>query len=59
MFFPGDNMDTAYVLWNEPTVVDNKDSGIEPQQVEGPPPATTTIYGITLTITPTMRWENV
>ena len=40
MFFPGDNMDTAYVFWNEPTVVDNKDRGIEPQQVEGPPPAT-------------------
>ncbi len=31
MFFPGDNMDTAYILWNKPTVVDNKDSGLEHQ----------------------------
>jgi hypothetical protein len=54
MFFPGDNMDTADILWNKPTVVDNKDRGIEPQQVEGPPPATK--QGVnTYTVTYTAR----
>jgi hypothetical protein len=54
MFFPGDNMDTAYILWNKPKVVDNKDSGLEPQQVEGPPPATK--QGVnTYTVTYTAR----
>lgn len=39
MFYPGDNKDTAFVSWDKPVVIDNKDKGLEPSQVKGPPPA--------------------
>ncbi|XP_052070045.1 sushi, von Willebrand factor type A, EGF and pentraxin domain-containing protein 1-like isoform X2 [Mytilus californianus] len=39
MFYPGNNKDTAVIFWNRPVVVDNKDKGLEPTQILGPPPA--------------------
>lgn len=39
MFYPGDNKDTAFISWDKPVVKDNKDKGMEPAQVSGPPPA--------------------
>ncbi|CAG2206584.1 unnamed protein product [Mytilus edulis] len=39
MFYPGNNKDTAFISWDKPVVIDNKDKGLEPTQVIGPPPA--------------------
>ncbi|XP_076073438.1 uncharacterized protein LOC143045037 isoform X3 [Mytilus galloprovincialis] len=36
MFYPGDNKDTAFISWDKPAVIDNKDKGLEPTQVTGP-----------------------
>ena len=40
MFYPEDNQDTAFITWEKPTVVDNKDKGLEAVQLSGPDQAT-------------------
>ncbi|XP_063444324.1 sushi, von Willebrand factor type A, EGF and pentraxin domain-containing protein 1-like [Mytilus trossulus] len=54
MFYPGDNKDTAYIYWDTPAVIDNKDKGLEPTQVIGPPPASeqgVNMYNVKYTVT--------
>ncbi|CAC5361892.1 unnamed protein product [Mytilus coruscus] len=54
MFYPGDNKDTAFISWDKPVVIDNKDKGLEPTQIKGPPPASeqgVNTYNVKYTVT--------